>query len=57
MPTKPVKWKAVVKLTFDGSGLGVVKAGETLTAAQAKRLEDEDAWLVEQGLVEKVEVK
>lgn len=52
MPTKPVKYRAVVKLTFEK--LGVCEAGEVLTPAQAARLEDEDAWLIEQNLVEKV---
>lgn len=50
--TKPIKYKAVVKLSYeDGS---VCEAGKTLTAKQAARLEDEDIWLVDQGLVEKV---
>ena len=51
MPNKPVKYKAVVKLSYeDGS---VVQPGKYLTAKQAARIEDEDAWLLEQGLVVK----
>jgi hypothetical protein len=52
MPNKPVKYRAVVKLSYeDGS---VVEPGKLLTVKQAARLEDEDAWLLEQELVERV---
>ena len=52
--TKPIKYKAVVKLSYeDGS---TVEPGGTLSKKQAARLEDEDMWLVDQGLVEKAEV-
>jgi len=55
MATKPVKYKAVVKLSYEDGAF--VEPGETLTAKQAARLEDEDAWLIDQELVEKVTVK
>jgi len=51
---KPIKYKAVVRLSYEDGTF--VDPGKTLSKKQAARLEDEDMWLVDQGLVEKVSV-
>lgn len=49
--TKPIRYRAVVGLSFDDGSR--CEPGDLLNKKQAGRVEDEDAWLLDQGKVVK----